>query len=409
MREPVTCGRPAPRTTLPSVYNAGAPARRPSGSEFKGAVKHALMSAYHAAGDAAKAQALLLELTADYPDGLPPVDLSRQAGAIQGSSGARVIEGRIRDAEEPNEISVAYWTTRAEYFVGRNERGDAEASFLEALSLTGAPDRETVPAAAGPGRGQVLRAYVSWLARTGRQAQGSALLWREYEAAKPTSPLAEFVLGEILEARAGTPEPTGPDDERLWRCLEAHAEWGTTRAGTLLRRMAESQPTSAFWDRAEALARGQAPSRALVVGTILCRAGAVRRGLPFLEDAAARLPEAGRRATAKWELFEAHLGLDDWRNAEARWAEAREQIAWPDRLKQIGRIALAAARSGARADALRLWAVRASLDRSDAQGLGDLSNAGLREDLIAFYGRMAQADPTSVYPGRILARLGAPR
>ncbi len=392
---------------LPRVHTAGAPARRTSEAEFRGSVKHALMRAYLAAGDAAKAQALLLELTAAYPDGLPPADLSREAGAIQGASGARVIEGRIRDAEVPNETSVAYWATRAEYFVGRNERGDAEAAFLTALSLTGEPGREMAPAPAGPGRGQILRGYVSWLARTGRQVEGSALLWREYEAAEPTSPLAEFMLGEILEGRGGAPEPTGPEDERLWRFLEAHAEWDATRAGTLLRRMADSYPDSAFLDRAEALARGTAASRALVLGTVLCRSGAPQRGLARLEDAAARLRDAGSLATATWELFVTHLGLDDWRSAEARWAEVRARVRELDRPGWIGKIALAAARSGARADALRLWTVRANFDRGDVERLDDLANAGMREDLVGFYGRMAQADPRSVYPARILARLGA--
>lgn len=392
---------------LPSVITSRAPARRPSESEFRGSVKHALMRAYLAAGDATKAQALLLELTAAFPDGLPPPDLSREAGAIQGASGARVIEGRIRDAEVPNETSVAYWATRAEYFVGRNERGEADAAFLKALALTGEPGREAVRAGAGPGRGPILRGYVSWLGRTGRRAEGSALLWREYEAADPTSPLAEFVLGDILEGRAGAVEPTEPDDERLWRFLEANAEWDASRAGTLLRRMAASNPTTAFWDRAEALTREAAPGRALALGRILCRAGALRRGLPLLEDAAARLTQAGPRATAAWELFEAHLGLDDWRNAEARWADVKVRVAWPDRPRWLGRIALAAARSGARAEALRLWAVRTNLDRGDMQGLDDLANAGLRDDLVAFYGRMAQADPTTVYPARMLRRLGA--
>ena len=82
-------------------------------------------------------------------------------------------------------------------------------------------------------------------------------------------------------------------------------------------------------------------------------------------------------------------------------------VAGPDRPRWLGRIALAAARSGARAEALRLWAVRANLDRGDFEGLDDLANAGLREDLVGFYGRMAQADPRSVYPARMLRRLGA--
>lgn len=135
--------------------------------------KHRLMLLYKDEGEPQNAQKLLEELTAKYPDGLPS-ELAQTAGQIQAQSGARVIEGRIRQAEWENKDSADYWLQRAKCFVGRKEPDEAIKAFEAALTLAAEIDE----------RLQVVMHYKHFLGRNDRHEAGMKMLWNEFEQAE---------------------------------------------------------------------------------------------------------------------------------------------------------------------------------------------------------------------------------
>ena len=101
---------------------------------FRDAVKQQLMRTYLRVGEAAKSQKLLEELSARYPNGIP-TGMLEVAGRVQDASGARVIEGRVRDAEAANKDDPLYWLGRARYFAGRKQHREADDAFEQAWRL----------------------------------------------------------------------------------------------------------------------------------------------------------------------------------------------------------------------------------------------------------------------------------
>ncbi len=120
---------------------------------------------------------------------------------------------------------------------------------------------------------------------------------------------------------------------------------------------------------------------------------------------AKRRTHAVGRQQAAFRRFEAHLARDEWKAAEALWPDARQRLNYKEAPEWLGRIAIAAARSGARGDALRLWRARTNLDLGSTLGLDAMLAAGMRDELIAFYAELAKSDPASVHPRRIGALL----
>lgn len=54
---------------------------------------------------------------------------------------------------------------------------------------------------------------------------------------------------------------------------------------------------------------------------------------------------------------------------------------------------------------MRLWAQSTNFDRMNFQGLDDMVDAGLRQELTAYYTDLAKADPLTLAPKRALALL----
>ena len=57
------------------------------------------------------------------------------AGRVQAASGQRVVEGRIKKAEEEQKDSVRYWLNRAQYYLGRKEKEQSEQAYQSAMKL----------------------------------------------------------------------------------------------------------------------------------------------------------------------------------------------------------------------------------------------------------------------------------
>src|SRR5204862_1744419 len=102
--------------------------------------------------------------------------------------------------------------------------------------------------------------------------------------------------------------------------------------------------------------------------------------------------------SAAFNLFETYLELNEWRDAEALWSDAKTRLTPRERPEWYGRLAVAAARAGAADDAMRLWSRAANFDRLHLAPLDDLARAGLADPLPAFYNDTAQSDPASADP-----------
>ena len=360
----------------------------PLESWVRQATKQELLVALKTAGETQRAQKLLEELASQQPDGLPPGGLDALAGQIQAASGARVVQQRFEEAEPENRDSAEYWLRRAAYFKGRKEEAQAIQAYEQAMQLSRPdPDKPVGRTSGTELRSSVLSSYVSFLEVSNREASAARLLERELSEAPLEGAYAQRVVGILLQAQSALP---AIDRGRLWAYLAARPQW-SHQEERLLWRLTEQAADP--WERAEALARDRDPSRALVLGWVMTRRDATSRAIPWLKSAWQRLERPEERERAGFSLFDAWLALGDWRSAEELWPTARKSLTPKEHSDWLGRVAVAAARAGAQADALRLWKQRTNLDRASTSHLDEMLQAGLGKPLAEFYRTLAAADP----------------
>ncbi|MEO8495163.1 MAG: hypothetical protein ABI614_08835 [Planctomycetota bacterium] len=372
---------------------------------IRDATRLELMYAHKRAGDAAQAQALLEELTKRYPNGIPPTGMAQYAGQVQALSGARVIEKRIRQAEPENKDSYEYWQKRGQYFAGRKERDEAIAAYEKALELA-EPSAQDLEQGQGDNfaRALVLGDHVRLL---GRNEEGMRLLWRELAAADPQTAYATRVVRMMLDIESDDSYYMEPDDDRLWAVLEARPKWEFVEQHLLMRFAKNAQPEPRrerpdrrpeLWTRGEKLAKNADPSRAECLAWVMTRFDASQRAIPLLTYAISRYADADSISHASFTLFDAHLGVKDWRAAEKIWPAARQRLRPYERLDWLGRIAKLAAAAGDHDAALRIWKTRMNFDLTDLNGLDDLAERGLRNRLVQLYKQLAMDDPDTGAP-----------
>jgi tetratricopeptide (TPR) repeat protein len=350
-----------------------------------------LARSYKADDQASKAQPIIEELTAAYPDGLPNIDLIKFAGQVQAASGARVVENRVVKAEVKNTNSVEYWRARAEYYIGRNEKAEAIEAFERALAL--APFVINPSGSYSP-RLDILFSYAGFLGGPAKSPEAKQMLWDEFKKL----PLDTYYAKRMVSAMTYGESYTaffGADVSRLWDFLAAQREWeGVERE--LLERMARmaqnlsSAEIEALWDRAEKLASGGSPTRVYVLSSVMMRCDAYLRAIPVLKDAINRLTADLEKRLATSDLYRAYIKTNNWKAAEGMWPSLTYMVTSPEAL---GEIAVAAAKAQAPDDAMRFWRAKANLNRGDFSYLPDLAKLGLKERLRSFYLQLAKGDP----------------
>jgi hypothetical protein len=375
--------------------------------ELRTSTKLSLAQSYKLSGRADKAQPLLEEITAANKDGLPLAGLGQFAGQVQRQSGARVIESRIQKAEANNANSSEYWLTRAEYFAGRQERAQAIEAYQRALEL--APlDAEASQLSAFK-RHQALSAYARFLAGPSSTSAHEArrLVRQEFDATRLETDYARRLANDLVMSEYGNAPFLSANDDRLWAYLSARKQWGFTEERLLGHMIRNSPPAerNRYWPRAEQLAAHADPTRAQILGGVMTNNEAWERAIPWLKDAVGRLSESEAKESTTLALFGAYLQLGDWEAAEAIWPGARRRLTPSETAERLGRIALAAAKAGALDDALRLWRVKANLDRGHFLHLKDLAQFGLKEQLRSFYQQLGRDNPASWTPKAALRLL----
>lgn len=327
------------------------------------------------------------------------------AGEVQGASGARVIEGRIKEQEKLSEDDPEYWRKRAEYYRGRSEPDNEEEALLKALSLTKPlPPPERTFKGYADLRSWILNDYAHFLDRMKRVSEAVALIRKELadapaesESSKRAARLLAFDFQKHISV----------DDDLLWNWLSQRPKWEHTEQRLLWRMLeqADSAKLADHFSHAENLIQDKDPTRALSLGWIMNRMEDPKRSIPLLEYALETADNESLKEQAAMTLFESYLDIRDWSRAEKIFPEARKRLSVPEETNWYTRIAVAAAESGEKAEAMRIWRVAANANPARPLHLTRLANHGLKDELKAFYRNLAKNLPESEAPAKALKTL----
>jgi len=327
------------------------------------------------------------------------------AGQVQAASGQRVIEGRIQEEEKESENDPAYWRERANYYRGREETAQEEEALQKGLALTTPrPPPERPSKEDMDWRTDLLQDYAGFLARMNRTGDAVVLLRQEMEQAPATSMSAERAAYMLA---FDFPDQVRVEDEVLWNWLANRPQWGYAEE-RLLWRMLESakrEDLDKHFSRADELAKGKDPSRAYTLGWIMNRMQFPQRSIPLLRYAVEQAQDQYLKERAAFTLFESYLDTGDWKRAEGIFPEASNHLTAFELSDWYSRVAVVAAKAGAKAEALRIWKAVANVNPAEMRGLDALVKAGLREELAAFYREMQKKMPSSGIPDRALKAL----
>jgi hypothetical protein len=327
------------------------------------------------------------------------------AGQVQGMSGQRVIEEKIKAEEKTSENDPKYWYDRAAYYHGRKEPDQEEIALKKGLALT-TPQQEPEQRHKGhlDWRSLLLADYADFLSREKREGEAVVLLRKEIAESPSTSESsarAANLLAFDFEKHIS------PDDAVLWTWLENRPKWQNTEE-RLLWRMLEKvnqNDVDTHFAQAEKLAFNGDPSRAHTLGCIENRMKFPQRSLPLLEYAVEKAQDNKLKERAAFSLFKSYLDTGDWKRAEAIFPNAARQLTPNELFEWYSRIALLAAKAGAKADAMRIWGRVANLDLSATGAAEQLVKAGLSDELIGFYLDMQEKIPSSDIPPKVLNTL----
>jgi hypothetical protein len=369
--------------------------------------KLGLARGYRVLGRTEEAQRLVEELAAMKGKDILSEDFDQVAGAVQASSGQRVIERSFLQNEAPRGNTASYWLERANYFSGRDDYGLEKDTYLKALNAlsSDASDKKGLQE-----RFEVARAFAYFLEREKDQNKEwqkdlEQLLKREFSLAPPETTFAysiaelimqnEFELEDLL-ASLLTNQP-----RTLARLLDARPSWGNDEEyfieHSFGRDIAPAQAEK-IWSSLERLVSNPASDRAYTLACAMVYQGATERAAVLLIAYLKSTPAGDvRRADAIEQLVRAFCANGKWRAAENLLLE-NKQILWRFVPSALAMIAESAARAGASSDAVRIWRMRANLYPRDLTGLESLAKTSARAELLAFYAQMKKDDPLSWVP-----------
>jgi len=321
------------------------------------------------------------------------------SGMVQAASGARVIEGRLREQEQENKDDPEYWRKRAEYYRGRNEPAEEEAAIRRGLALC-PPGPQAPGKASMQMRSWMLSRLTHFLIREERPGEAVDILLNELKEVPidaASSQGAARLLAYELE------NSIDPEEAILWNWLARRATWDNPEE-RLLWRMLESVPREkrdAYFARAEKLAMqdNADASRAATLGWILNRMDEAARSMPLLEHAVETAADDELKQRAAFTLFETHLDLKDWRAAESMFALAEKRLSPSEDPEWLGRIALIAAQTGNRKDAMRIFRRVANCNLRCRRLVAELADLKLEDELREFYHDAQQRLPTAKLDG----------
>lgn len=361
----------------------------PNSETFQGWVKNALLENYRATGQVEKAQALTERLAKAFPGGVPQGNFAVTAGQVQASSGLRVIETAIKQAEPENQSSPAYWRARGNYYYGRKEFAEGRKAFDKALELAPFTDNDRHE------RGAILQEYYYLiLHETNQHHQALSLLYDELKKIPLSSRLATRLMGILASQDTGrltTQDREGfvkSDDPLYWQYLESTRDWGQF---DLLKALLRND-SGASLKRLEALARKSPETRMHELGFVLYLQKNDPAAIACLEEALPVAPQFSTHLNSREYLWHLYIRTNAWKKAEA--------LPYPygSRLD----LCYAAARAGDTAAAMRFYRQYINLDRRYLGAIGPLEELGLGSELKAFYSQLIREEPRGYTRERLL-------
>jgi hypothetical protein len=337
------------------------------------------------------------------------------AGQVQAASGQRVIEGRILENEEISENEPQYWSERAGYYRGRKEAAQEEYALKKGLALTKPKiEQEGAFKRSMDLRSSLLNSYASFLKRQNRSKDAVDLLLKEISEAPANS---ESAIQAARLLAYDFEKLVSVNDEVLWTWLKNRTKWEYPEERLIWRMLENAVPAERAFERrisendiseildknlsrAEKLAFENDPTRACTLGWIENRMGFPKRSIALLEYACENANDEGLKEKSAFNLLESYLDTGNWKNADEIFSEAAKRLTYKEIPDWYARVALAAARSGATRDAMRIWKRFANINPARFDWLDDIAEYGLKDELIDFYGQMQEKMPSS----QVLAR-----
>jgi len=368
--------------------------------------KSNLVRAYQSLNRAADAQRIIEELYQTSTDDIVPEDLNQLAGRVQSSSGGRAVEAKLLGDESKRRKTSEYWLARAQYYSGREEYGLEEDTFKQALvALPFVAHDER----AWRERYWIVRSYAYFLNRrpepkSARQGL-QTLLESEFARVQPEHPYAfevavliaddDYELDELRESLLRK------QPDLLARLLSARTPWDNHEQSLMEGFVRGERFTHAEKERVlsalEKLVTEPASTRAYCLGSAMIDVGAPRRAIPLL---VAHLAQTGNERTLR-SLLRAYRDAGDWQAAE-KTLFAHQDIPGISLPGELGTIAIVAANQGTPDQVLRLWSLKAKLNRNDLDGLEWLARSTAKPLLREFYLQMKKDDPQSATPDAAL-------
>jgi hypothetical protein len=377
--------------------------------------KQRLAEAYQALKRPHEAQPLIEELVAMKGDDILDQDAHHLAGGVQRESGQRVVETGILRNEATQRETAKYWLERADYYGGREEYDLKKETYLKALVALPYSTTDNKVAAE---RFEVVRSFAFFLKedrdrRAGR-SELEALLRQEFNNARPETDyafrVARILANKDLELDALRRSLFVARPNLLARLLEARKEWGNEEEALIEAIVRGDEITAAekdaIWTALEKLVDHPGSMRAYHLAEAMAFCGASQRATPLWLEYLKNAPpkEYVDKNQILAQVIRSYSNAGEWQAAE-KLLFSNGSGSWKAMTEGLGPIAVSAAKHGATSDAVRLWRLKANLDRRDLTGLDELSHSEARAELRAFYLQMKEGDPLTTIPEQALRLL----
>ena len=367
--------------------------------------KQALVEIYQRTNQARLAQPIVEELTAMDMSDIQPVGAFYSAGAVQATTGMRVVEAKILKDEKQSENSPEYWLKRAEYYSGRTE--DALVWKTYQLALAKFAYKPNDFQASMP-RLQILYA-LKWFGENKYEKESAAVLRSEFITARAKNDFRYLyqLLRTLNDDFEELLEEFFVNTDLLPKVLAIHAKWSYDEiyviGNVLESEKWDAKKRDAVWNQLAELARRDVPNRAYWLADAMQSENEDRRAIPLLLECLKIAPAENDgsmyfdREDVESELFEIYIKAGDWQKAEKLWLDGFRASG-----HELGAIALAAAQKGKIADAVRVWKIYANFDRRNLGELSALAKTEAKTPLREFYSQMKTADALSDVPDTAL-------
>lgn len=318
-------------------------------------------------------------------------------GQVQSLSEEESIKKKLKE----NNNDTQYWMKLIAYYHLIRDSNKTEEAMKKALELTSPQPERFLGKGDEDLRSNLLTGYAYFLMNAKREEEAVALLRNEIEKS-PANSMSVIMAVRILESYLEG--YIRVDDELLWNWISSRKKWDYEEE-RLLKRMLEKtnqDNIDKYLTRAEELTKENHPSRAYVLGWIIYTMKFPARSIPLLEYASGITNDTELKERSTFTLFQSYLDIGDWKIAENIFMNATKRLTSSEVPYWHSRMAVVAAKSGAKEDAIRLWKDTMNFSPYYTNGLDDLVNMGLKDQLVELYQNMQNEMPDSEIPGKAL-------